>query len=112
ILDIGGINNLGEQFHCCPTSDFIGFIRGHQYLCGHNLLTHDLPYLQKALGIDFADNSIIDTLYWSPLLFPNRPYHRLLKDDKLQTDEANNPLNDAQKAKDLFYDEVAAFKEV
>jgi ATP-dependent DNA helicase RecQ len=29
---------------------------------------------------------IIDILFLSPLLFPTKPYHRLLKDDKLQTD--------------------------
>ena len=52
---------------------------------------------------------VIDTLYLSPLLFPTKPYHKLLKDDKLQTDELNNPLNDSIKAKDLFHDEVAAF---
>ena len=52
----------------------------------------------------------IDTLFLSPLLFPNKPYHRLLKDDKLQTDELNNPLNDAIKAKELFYDEINAFQ--
>ena len=51
----------------------------------------------------------IDTLYLSPLLFPHRPYHALLKDDKLQTDELNNPLNDSIKAMQLFYDEVNAF---
>jgi ATP-dependent DNA helicase RecQ len=28
-----------------------------------------------------------------------------------QTEETNNPLNDAIKAKDLFYEEVAAFKQ-
>ena len=54
----------------------------------------------------------IDTLYLSPLLFPERPYHALLKDDKLQTDELNNPLNDAEKARRLFYDEVNAFSEL
>ena len=53
---------------------------------------------------------MIDTLTLSPLLFPNRPYHKLLKDDKLQTDELNNPLNDAKKAKLLFYDEINAFQ--
>ena len=52
---------------------------------------------------------IIDTLYLSPLLFPKRPYHKLLKDDKLQVDELNNPVNDSQKASALFYDEVNAF---
>ena len=33
----------------------------------------------------------------------------MLKDDKLQTEETNNPLNDSIKAKDLFHDEMAAF---
>ena len=33
----------------------------------------------------------------------------MLKDDKLQSDELNNPLNDAQKSEKLFYDEVNAF---
>ncbi|MEP6646615.1 MAG: RecQ family ATP-dependent DNA helicase, partial [Saprospiraceae bacterium] len=52
----------------------------------------------------------IDTLFLAPLLFPARPYHALVKDDKLNTDELNNPLNDALKAMKLFYDEVSAFK--
>lgn len=53
--------------------------------------------------------NVIDTLYLSPLLFPRKPYHALLKDDKLQTNELNNPLNDSIKARDLFNDEVSAF---
>lgn len=51
----------------------------------------------------------IDTLYIYRLLFPQKPYHRLLKDDKLQSEELNNPVNDSQKAQTLFYDEVNAF---
>lgn len=51
-------------------------------------------------------------MYLSPLMFPDKPYHVLLKDDKLQTDELNNPLNDALKAMNLFYDEVNAFREL
>lgn len=35
-----------------------------------------------------------------------------MKDEKLQTEELNNPLNDAIKAKDLFYDEISAFQEI
>ena len=46
------------------------------------------------------------------MLFPAKPYHALLKDDKLQSDDTNNPLNDSIKAKDLFYDEIAAFKQL
>ena len=53
---------------------------------------------------------MIDTLYLSPLLFPEKPYHKLLKDDKIISDDLSNPLNDAIKAKDLFYDEINAYQ--
>src|SRR5690606_27868836 len=53
--------------------------------------------------------SLHDALPISPLLFPKKPYHALLKDDKLQSEEINNPLNDARRAMVLFEDEVAAF---
>jgi ATP-dependent DNA helicase RecQ len=45
-------------------------------------------------------------------LFPKKPYHKLVKDDKLTTDELNNPFNDAKKARDLFNDEMAKFEEL
>ena len=108
ILDIGSVSNKGQQFHSSSTSDFLDYIKGVEYICGHNILNHDLPYLNRITN-DFLNINAIDTLYLSPLLFPSKPYHALLKDDKLQTDELNNPLNDAIKAKDLFYDELAAF---
>ena len=38
--------------------------------------------------------ALVDTLCWSSLLFPERPYHALLKDDKLLRDELNNPVSD------------------
>ena len=60
----------------------------------------------------FGLDKVIDTLLLSPLLFPKNPYHKLLKDDKLQTEELNNPLNDSQKARNLFFDEVNAFHEL
>ncbi|HYD22895.1 MAG TPA: DEAD/DEAH box helicase, partial [Flavipsychrobacter sp.] len=111
VLDIGGVKNDGSSFHKTSVAGFIDFLRGSEYICGHNIINHDLLYISEALadaGID--DTKVIDTLYLSPLLFPTKPYHALLKDDKLQTEEANNPLNDSIKARDLFYDEVAAFK--
>jgi len=111
ILDIGGVNDRGEQFHSSSKAGFFRFINQEKYVCGHNILRHDLPFLQKSPEIDFSGKYFIDTLYLSPLLFPKKPYHALLKDDKLQTDELNNPFNDALKARDLFYDEVAAFNQ-
>lgn len=112
VLDIGGFRSDGISFHKNDIADFENFIKGSHYVCGHNILNHDLKYIETAItkaGVE-AEN-IIDTLYLSPLLFPTKPYHSLLKDDKLQSDEMNNPLNDSIKAKDLFYDEATAFNE-
>ncbi|MFM9951732.1 MAG: RecQ family ATP-dependent DNA helicase [Saprospiraceae bacterium] len=112
ILDIGSVKGDGSSFHKTSVAEFMLFLNGTQFICGHNIFSHDLKYIGKALdeaGINPAN--IIDTLFLSPLLFPTRPYHALLKDDKLQSEETNNPLNDAIKAKDLFHDEVAAFRQ-
>ena len=112
ILDIGSLMNDGRLFHKPSVVEFTQFIHGTQFICGHNIFKHDIKYIGKALheaGINSAN--IIDTLFLSPLFFPTNPYHALLKDDKLQSEDANNPLNDAIKAKDLFYDEITAFKQ-
>jgi ATP-dependent DNA helicase RecQ len=109
ILDIGAVKGNGQEFHSNLPQDFSVFLRGSKYVCGHNILNHDLKYLEKEIAKCGAKH-FIDTLYLSPLMFPKKPYHHLVKDDKLTADELNNPLNDAKKAKDLFYDEVAAFK--
>lgn len=112
ILDIGSIKADGSSFHKNSMNDFIQFLNGTEFICGHNILAHDIKYIGKTL-IDSGINpsNIIDTLFLSPLLFPTKPYHALLKDDKLQSEDTNNPLNDSIKAKDLFYDEIAAFNE-
>lgn len=111
ILDIGSIKDNGSSFHKNSISEFIQFLKGSQFVCGHNIFNHDFKYIGSAIsdaGLNTAN--IIDTLFLSPLLFPTKPYHALLKDDKLQTEETNNPLNDSIKAKDLFFDEVGAFQ--
>ena len=67
-----------------------------------------MKYLKKEIE-ECGAKHFIDTLYLSPLMFPKKPYHNLVKDDKLTADELNNPLNDAKKAGDLFYAETAVF---
>ena len=110
IFDIGCVRTDGSTFHENSLPKFFEFVKGADYLCGHNVLQHDLRALHQAIGdTRFGATNTIDTLYLSALLFPQRPYHHLLKDDKLQTEALNNPLNDAIKARELFYDEVAAF---
>lgn len=106
IHDIGALRHDGATFHKASKEELLDFISSTDFICGHNIIHHDAKYL-------FADTPcrwiMIDTLYVSPLLFPERPYHRLLKDDKLVSDQLNNPVNDCEKAKDLLMDEVACW---
>ena len=108
IHDIGAVRQDRAYFHSASVRNFVEFIAGAEYICGHNILHHDLKYIHDSLGYELRV-TVIDTLYLSPLLFPKRPYHALLKDDKLQTEQLNDPVNDCQKAASLFYDEVNAF---
>ncbi len=108
IHDIGAVRSDRGSLHTASASEFCAFIADADFLCGHNVVHHDMKYLAPVLD-QRAPKKIIDTLYLSPLLFPKRPYHRLVKDDKLQVDELNNPVNDSQKAQTLFFEEVDAF---
>ncbi|HWQ89559.1 MAG TPA: RecQ family ATP-dependent DNA helicase [Desulfitobacteriaceae bacterium] len=111
VLDIGCIRGDGSSFHSASLPEFSKFLQGSAYICGHNIIHHDLHYIQNALqSAGLGQAHFIDTLFFSPLLFPAQPYHALLKDDKLQTEDTNNPLNDSIKARDLFCDEVTAFQ--
>ncbi len=113
ILDIGAIRSDDAEFHQNHPYKFLDFINKTEFLVGHNIISHDLKYLQKFKGDSkFGLDRAIDTLLLSPLLFPKKPYHKLLKDDKLDIEELNNPLNDSKKARDLFYDEVNAFRQL
>lgn len=113
VLDVGSIKGNGDSFHSGSLAAFVDFLRGSDYICGHNIIGHDLKYIKNVVDAASVKNlNFIDTLYLSPLLFPKKPYHALLKDDKLQTDELNNPLNDSIKARDLFFAEIAAFQKL
>ena len=109
ILDIGAVDADGHQFHAVPVGEFTAFIKEYSYIGGHNILAFDLKYLETAIP-QSASVQYIDTLCLSPLLFPAKPYHRLLKNDKLQTESLSNPLDDAVKSFELFCDEVTVFE--
>lgn len=108
IHDFGAVRDDRTYLHTASLHEFCTFVEKAEFVCGHNIIHHDLPHIQAATG-QALDAMAIDTLYLSPLLFPKHPYHALLKDDKLQVEELNNPVNDCKKAADLFYDEVNAF---
>ncbi len=107
VKDYGAVREDDAVMHTHSKADFEAFISGCDTVCGHNIIQHDLKY--TALR---GNPTIVDTLYLSPLLFPKRPYHHLVKDDKLQVDELNNPVNDSMKARNLLNDEIAAWNEL
>ncbi|MDE7419933.1 MAG: RecQ family ATP-dependent DNA helicase [Muribaculaceae bacterium] len=109
IHDIGAVRWDGAVFHSANKQDLTSFLKDVDFICGHNIIHHDAKYL---FGEDFPSYILVDTLYLSPLLFPERPYHRLVKDDKLVIDQLNNPVNDCEKARDLLMDEVARWEEL
>lgn len=81
-----------------------------EFVLGHNLLGHDLPVLQAlAPDLKLLKKPVIDTLYLSPLAFPENPYHRLVKDYKLVRSSINDPVADARLAADIFSDQWQAF---
>lgn len=104
IHDIGALRDDGATFHQASQTALNQFLQEGKvdYICGHNLIRHDAHYLH-------LNGILIDTLYLSPLLFPKRPYHHLVKDDKLMSEQMNNPVNDCEKAKELLMDEIAAW---
>lgn len=111
INDIGALRHDGTTFHKASKAELINFIKDSNadFVCGHNIVHHDAKYL-------FGDEPLpwlfVDTLYISPLLFPERPYHKLLKDDKLVAEQINNPVNDCEKAKELLMNELAKWNEL
>lgn len=111
VTDIGAILSTGKTYHNSQLSGFIDFIKDSNFYVGHNIINHDLKYLQTK-GFSLPESQCIDTLYLSPLLFPKKPYHKLVKDDKLDPEGANNPLNDSINARDLFYSEVNTFNAI
>ena len=109
IHDIGALRYDGAIYHDCSKGSLMDFIRDVDYICGHNIIYHDAKYL---FGNGDIQLSLVDTLYMSPLLFPERPYHRLLKDDKLISEQINNPVNDCEKTRDLLMDEIACWQKL
>ena len=108
VHDIGALRHDGAVLHTASKEELWPFLQGVDYVCGHNIVHHDAKYLFDGEGEKGKlRRMLVDTLYMSPLLFSERPYHKLVKDDKLITDDINNPVNDCKKARSLLFDEIA-----
>ncbi|MHA7941697.1 RecQ family ATP-dependent DNA helicase [Formosa sp. 3Alg 14/1] len=110
IKDVGAIFN-GQELHENRFTRLKTWIEQTEYICGHNIVAHDIPLLERVLGNDiFIDKKIIDTLLWSPILFSDNPYHKLVKGYKIVNDsEYNNPMSDCKLTQQLLFDELNQF---
>jgi ATP-dependent DNA helicase RecQ len=113
IQDIGAWYN-NTHFHDTSVKNFQHFLKskapGAYYICGHNIINHDIPILKKyQVDEEFFKKHFIDTLYLSALLFPQQPYHKLVKDYKLVSEEPNNPVSDSKLTMQLLKDIIHQF---
>lgn len=113
IESIGLVTETNKKMETKSEATMSSFIRKNRgsYFIGHNIINHDLKYFKTAkIKARLRSENIIDTLLLSTLIFSNKPYHNLVKDDKLNSGTLNNPVNDATNSRILFFDIVEAFK--
>jgi ATP-dependent DNA helicase RecQ len=116
IRDIAAILN-GRVIKCGDEPSVSAFLNlldkvsaDADFVLGHNLLGHDFPVLQASYPhLTFLKKPALDTLYLSPLAFPQNPYHRLVKDYKLVRSTASDPVEDAKVACSVFCDQWESF---
>lgn len=86
---------------------------GASSVIGHNLVAHDLAFLHAFdHSLQLLKLPVIDTLYLSPICFPQNPYHRLVKDYKLVSESRNDPVADCHAAAMLLADEFTALQNI
>ena len=89
------------------------FAKGAKAVVGHNIVGHDLEFLRSEDSEnEILDLPAIDTLFLSPICFPENPYHRIIKDYKLVKDSLNDPVADAKRAAVVFLDELNELKNI
>ncbi len=111
--DHGGSSRRGDSLTGGGTAAALarldGFVEGASFVLGHNLIEHDLPFLEASMpGLRLLTLPAVDTLRLSPLAFPANPYHRLVKhyhDGRLRRGRRNDPELDSRLALELFGDE-------
>ena len=103
----------GEKGFHTALCEMAHLTSGLKWLMGHNILGHDLKYLKAVVPeAAWLKVPVIDTLWLSPLAFPQNPYHRLIKNHKIISSEINSPLADCHACWQLFQDQCTAFGKI
>lgn len=113
IKDVGALFGT-QKLHTSSVAELKPWILAADYICGHNIVAHDIPLLAKVLGTAiFNGKKMVDTLVWSPILFNENPYHKLVKGYKIVNDsDYNNPLSDCILTKELLGEELEKFNKL
>jgi ATP-dependent DNA helicase RecQ len=101
-----------KNITCAKTAlrDLSDFSEEADYILGHNIAKHDLPVVKAIMpDASFLTLPVIDTLFLSPLVFPENPYHKLIKNYKPVKNSKNDPVADARLSMDVFDDQMATF---
>lgn len=90
--------------------ELVGWLRPEDVLVGHNLHRFDRPaFEERNRDSPLLRMPTLDTLELSVLAFPRRPYHRLVKDEKLVRDARPNPVSDVRVSERVLEDAVAGW---
>lgn len=69
-----GATFQGQELHERNGVKLAQWISEAKYICGHNIIKHDIPILKDKFGDAlFEGKKVLDTLLWSPILFVKRP---------------------------------------
>ncbi|MDJ0852250.1 MAG: RecQ family ATP-dependent DNA helicase [Myxococcota bacterium] len=91
--------------------ELVDWLRPDDILVGHNFQGFDRPAIaERWPDSPLLEVPTLDTLELSVLAFPRRPYHRLVKDDRLVRDARPNPVSDVRASERVLEDAIAAWK--
>ena len=68
VYDIGAVRSDKGILHTASVSDFCDFAANADFLCGHNVVHHDMKYLASVVD-GRVPKKIIDTLYSSMIQY-------------------------------------------
>lgn len=96
---IPGVTSAGDAL-----ARLAEFGKGARFVAGHNIVAHDRRFVEAhPAGAELFRLPVVDTLYLAPLAFPQRPYHRLVKDYNLDG-ERSDPVEDCRLSRTVMAD--------
>ncbi|MEF2175306.1 MAG: RecQ family ATP-dependent DNA helicase, partial [Candidatus Absconditabacteria bacterium] len=111
VMMCGLVDEMGNNiYYGNDISLLIENLKNFDTVMGHNIINHDLNYIVFENKFDIHTMKIIDTLRLSSLIFIRHPYHRLIKDYKL--DKENDPIEDAKLSLEVFENCCIEYKKI